>query len=187
MPVRLNVGLSKKVGLPDFGSLGATCNVELELDGAILQHDLDRFHKHVQHAFLACRQAVQDELSRQGGSDGARSDAKRGAGHGSPNGASREAAGARAPAQRRVAGENRTNTDQRAERRASRKQLEYATELAGRISGLGVARLDELTQRMFRRALSHLSSLEASSLIETLKDLEAGKIDPRAAFGEVAA
>ena len=45
MPLKLNVGLSKKIGLPDFGSLGASCHVEVELDGALLRTDLDGFHK----------------------------------------------------------------------------------------------------------------------------------------------
>jgi hypothetical protein len=35
MPLTLNVGISKKVGLPDFGSVGATCNVSVELDAGL--------------------------------------------------------------------------------------------------------------------------------------------------------
>src|SRR5687767_219737 len=47
MPLTLNVGLTKKMGLPDYGSLGASCHVEVELDGSLLQCDLDGFHRHV--------------------------------------------------------------------------------------------------------------------------------------------
>jgi len=65
MPLRLNVGLSKKIGQPDYGSLGASCNVELELESTLIQSDPDAFQRHVRNAFVACRQAVQDELSRE--------------------------------------------------------------------------------------------------------------------------
>jgi hypothetical protein len=64
MPLKLNVGVSKKIGLPDYGSAGATCNLELELDAHLLESDLDGFHQRVRSAYVAAQQAVHDELSR---------------------------------------------------------------------------------------------------------------------------
>lgn len=64
MPLRLQVGLQQKVGLPDYGSLGASCHVELELDGQLMARSPDAFQAEVGRAFDACRQAVQTELAR---------------------------------------------------------------------------------------------------------------------------
>jgi len=64
MPLRLNIGLSKKLGLPDYGSLGASCNVDIELDAALLQTDPEAFQRHARNACDACRRAVQEELAR---------------------------------------------------------------------------------------------------------------------------
>jgi hypothetical protein len=64
MPLKLNVGVSRKVGLPDYGSMGASCNVEVELDAGLLEHDLDGFHARVKKAYVAAHQAVHDELAR---------------------------------------------------------------------------------------------------------------------------
>ncbi len=64
MPLRLNVGLQQKVGLPDFGSLGASCQVELELDSQLLDRSPDALQAEIARAFDACRQAVQTELAR---------------------------------------------------------------------------------------------------------------------------
>ena len=65
MAVTLSVGLQKKVGLPDYGSLGARCHVEFEIDRCLIDQDLDGFHHKVASAFAACRQAVNDQLTQQ--------------------------------------------------------------------------------------------------------------------------
>ncbi len=64
MPLRLNVGVSRKVGLPDYGSVGASCNVEVEVDSTLIDHDLDAFHARVRGVYVAAHQAVHDELAR---------------------------------------------------------------------------------------------------------------------------
>lgn len=40
MPLTCSVGLTRKVGQPDYGSLGASYAVEFELDSTLLQTDL---------------------------------------------------------------------------------------------------------------------------------------------------
>ena len=64
MPLSLNVSHSKKIGLPNYGSQGAYCSVEIELDGSLLKDNPERFHQEVRDAFAACRAAVEEELSR---------------------------------------------------------------------------------------------------------------------------
>ncbi len=63
MAVQVSVGLQKKVGLPEFGSYCASCHVEFEIDRSLLDHDLDGFHQKVSDAFVACNQAVNDQLA----------------------------------------------------------------------------------------------------------------------------
>ena len=64
MPMKLNVGVSQKVGLPNYGSVGASCNLEMELDASLLEKDLDGFHDRIRGAYVAAHQAVHDELAR---------------------------------------------------------------------------------------------------------------------------
>ncbi len=64
MPLKLNVGVSRKVGLPDYSSVGASLNVEVEVDSTLLDRDLDAFHARVRDVYVAAHQAVHDELAR---------------------------------------------------------------------------------------------------------------------------
>lgn len=65
MPLTLSVGLTRKIGQPDYGSLAASCSVEMELPASLIADDLEGFHRQVRNAYAACRQAIQDELTRQ--------------------------------------------------------------------------------------------------------------------------
>ena len=56
MAMKISVGLQKKVGQPNLGSLGASCHVEFEIDPSLVENNLDGFHNKVNGAFLACRQ-----------------------------------------------------------------------------------------------------------------------------------
>ena len=148
MPLKLNVGLSKKVGLPEYGSLGASCQVEYEVDGTALQ-DLETFHRQVHNAYVACEKAVNDELARQ---------------QGQPSNVAT------------TTGESQSSGNGRNGHRASQKQLDYIQQLARQISGLGVRQLETLTQTMFAKPLADLSTLDASGLIDTLKEIKEGRI-----------
>ncbi len=63
MPLRLNVGISKKLGLPAYSSIGASCHLEVELENGILR-DPAGFGDQVRGTFAAARRAVDDELAR---------------------------------------------------------------------------------------------------------------------------
>ena len=167
MPMKLNVGVCRKVGQPDYGSIGATCNVEVELSSSLLQDDLEGFQRQVRTAYDACRQAVSDELakSQSAGTDTNRPrtstppSSESNAGHQNGNGQNANSA-----------------------RAATEKQLTYIRQLSGQIKGLGVRKLETLAGNMYGKPMAGLSSFEASGVIDCLKGIKAGEIDLQAAL-----
>jgi hypothetical protein len=155
MPLRLNVGVSKKLGLPAYSSIGASCNLDLELENGILR-DPAGFRDQVRGAFLAAQKAVDDELARlraqadPGESRQALPD------HGHPDGV-HAANGKPAPrleAHPARAGKPATASQVKAIVSIARRQH---ADLDGLLCDLGVTRAEEL------------SLAEASRLIDQLK------------------
>jgi hypothetical protein len=62
--MKLNVGVSRKVGMPDYGLIGASHNFELAIEALLIDKDLGGFHSQVRRAYLAAQHAVHDELAR---------------------------------------------------------------------------------------------------------------------------
>lgn len=60
--LKLNAGLSRKVGEPDFGSRGASVNLELEVEGH-LANEPEALMDRIRRLFALARTAVDEELN----------------------------------------------------------------------------------------------------------------------------
>ncbi len=150
MPLKINVGLSQKVGLPDYGSLGATCHVEYEADSRLLLQDPSEFQRQVQQAYLACQHAVQNELSRHQTGGG-----------GHPSSVNVNSTGTASTA----------NGQQRVSRKATSSQVRAIHTIADRLQ---VDLTNWLQQKFGLHATNQLSIAQASTAIDELKALPAG-------------
>jgi len=120
--------------------------------------DFDSLHRHIKNAYVTCSQAVNDELKRQLANDNHK--------------VSETAVGN---------GRSNIGSDTNSHR-ASSKQREYLTQLARQIDGLGIRRLDFVANTICGKPVAELNSLDASSLIDTLKEVKAGHISLDAVF-----
>jgi hypothetical protein len=153
--LKLNVGVSRKVGLPDYGSVGASCNLEVEVDVGLIDRDLDAFHARVRGVYVAAHQAVHDELARLHAPVAEPQDPPAAPtrhasnGHASTNGHADRPPGGRSRVRKPA-----TEAQIRAIRSIASRQH---ADLDGLLRELGVDRLEDLSLR------------QASELIDTLK------------------
>lgn len=152
MPLKLITGFSKKTGLPNFGSVGASCSLELELEPMIFVNP-DALQDQVQEAFAACRQAVDEELGRYQPGEAPPPPAV--------NGKDESATTSGRPGNSIVP-------------LASERQVDFAHHLAREIRALGSQRLALVVQQLYGRPVEELTSPEASRLIELLKQVRSG-------------
>ncbi|HEV3262762.1 MAG TPA: hypothetical protein VG013_38355 [Gemmataceae bacterium] len=62
MPLKLNVGLSRKVGEANYGSRGATVNVELEVDSSLVSEPA-KLQEKIRQLFGLVRTSLAEELN----------------------------------------------------------------------------------------------------------------------------
>jgi hypothetical protein len=68
MPLKTNVGVSRKVADQNYGSRGASVNLEVELDSTLI-NEPDRFHDRIRQVFRLAQSAIDEELIRQQAGD----------------------------------------------------------------------------------------------------------------------
>lgn len=152
MPLTLNVGFNQKLGQPDYGSVGASCHVECELDSHLLFHDPAAFQKQVHDIYQACTQAVHDELSRHQPAANGNGHSTHSNGQAATNGNSNSN------------GHSRSQSSGR--RQATQSQVKAINSIAQRqrVDLLGL-----LLNRFGQNRPEDLSLAEASKLIDELK------------------
>jgi hypothetical protein len=199
MPLKLNVGLMKKIGQPHYGSLCASCHLEIEMESSLLERDADAFHDRVRRTFAVCRRAVETELAvgdlRR--FDGPSTTLETAAGlatgdagasrplteHAAKNGALKRGAVSAGAAD----GDRGVPGGEEAFLPASASQIDYVRRLASRIGRAAGLRVEVLAQRRFGKPLAELSRHEATRLILTLRAVKAGELDWETVLEEPAA
>jgi hypothetical protein len=172
MAMKVNVGLSRKLGTPNYGSVCASCDVEFTLESGLQPNDLDQFQRQVRNAYTACRDAIVQELARQHEA-------------GLPNNGEANAPisadvpgqlGPAFPATSPPNGNGSRNNGSNGHG-ASEKQMSYLRQLAKQVPGLGIRRLEALTKKLYGKPVAVLTSFEASGVIDTLKAAKSGDVD----------
>jgi len=168
MAIKINVGVNKKIGLPDYGSAGGHCNIEIEADNSILDN-ADQFLQRVKDAYEMARQSVEEELShhRPNGNTGQRTSQQR------------EPARTEPAQQRQEYRQDYRSNDSGGNtgynRVASPKQQQFIASLVKGVKGLNWKTLDNYCSVQFGKNTSQLTPKEASALIEDLKAAKEGR------------
>src|SRR5580765_8882859 len=154
MPLKASVGLSRKVGQENYGSLGANCQLEIELD-ATLVNDAEAFHDRIRRLYALANQAVVDQLAKNG------------------NGNEQLKNGSPAP----------QNNGNPPDEPASNRQVKYLLDLARQEQKMDLARTAEFCQQTVGVSdVYQLTKTQASAVIDRLNG-KSGNGSPRNAKG----
>jgi hypothetical protein len=166
MSVKINVGVNKKIGLPDYGSAGSLCTIEIDADNIVLNNP-DQFLDRVRDAFEVARIACEEELAHHRVSKGT-GQSHSYQGNGSSN---------REPeSKREYRSEYRSNNSSTGEQSsgqkyvATAKQLNYIFQLCKSVNGLDKRRLEKYCDHRWGRGTAQLTPKQASELIDILRN-----------------
>jgi hypothetical protein len=175
--LKLNVGFSRKIGEANYGSRGASVNLEIEVESGLVREP-DKLQAKMDYLFGLAKSSVDAQLNGNGNSEqtGASSAQNHNLNGSHGHSSSTNGNGSHA------AGDSSGNRNGNGGHRASEKQVKFVNQLARGIRGLGVRRLETLTGKMFGKPLADLNSLDASSLIDTLKAVKDGTVSLDAAL-----
>jgi hypothetical protein len=149
--MKISLGINKKVGLPNYGSAGSLCTIDLDLDDSLLNTP-DEFQRRVQNAYGVARQCVESELA-----------------HHRPNQSNGQPSRQPEPKQEQR-NENPTYGNQSSGQRyiASPKQLSFIASLT-KNNRIDRRKLEKFCDSKFGKGSSQLSPKEASELIDILR------------------
>ena len=139
MPLQLNVGLSRKVGEANYGSRGASVNLELELESGLVQQP-QKLQDRIRQLFTMARDAVEEEL-RPGSNHEAHGNNGSGNGHHS----SPQATAAQVRALHAIANRQRINLQQLVREQFNAAEVEHlslpeASKLIDQLKGQAASR-----------------------------------------------
>ena len=184
MPLTLNVSFNRKVGEANYGSRGASVSLEIEAESGLVREP-DKLQAKVDYLFGLAKKSVDAQLNGSSHSEpapAASTPNRNGNGsYGNGNGHSNDNGHSNGNGSHSAVSTN-GNGNGNGRHRASEKQMNFVNQLARGIRGLGVRRLESLTGKMFGKPLADLTSLDASSLIDTLKAVKEGRVSLDAAL-----
>jgi hypothetical protein len=111
--LKINIGLSKKVGEPNYGSRGASVNLELEVEAGLAGQP-EELQDRIRRLFRLAKSSVDEELNGNGGAGGGQTGhgESNGNGHGHHQRNRRPATASQARAIRAIAGRQRIDLQQ---------------------------------------------------------------------------
>jgi hypothetical protein len=178
--VKATINVCRKVSDNNYGSYGASVTFEAEIDTEAYK-TRDQFNAKLDSFFAFANEALDRELSRQGAKQPAQQPAQQPArvSHSqvnSPRDSRPQAAPAAGRGGQQAVNSGNSGNSGSGPRPASEKQINFAKVLSRKIEGMGVSGMERLARKLFQQPVAALTSMNAASLIDTLKAIGDGEI-----------